>query len=283
MDMKLPWIETQAFKGRVVLITGAGRGIGEGLARRFAEAGALVVMNDIIDGRVHEAACRLREIGLPVTPLVADITRPESARDLVHRCVELCGRLDVFVSSAGFSERKSLLEIDEAYWDRIQGVNLKGPFFCLQAAARAMIERGEGGRIVFLTSIGAYAAQMHLAAYSAAKAGLNLLTKAAAVELAPYQITVNAVGPGAVEGPWNEQFFQDPDYRRRWMATAPLRRLATNDDIAGAVLFLASAGAGYITGQILYVEGGKLAYVPNADIIAHALGQSSDRDEGGNR
>jgi NAD(P)-dependent dehydrogenase (short-subunit alcohol dehydrogenase family) len=269
--VQMPWIQTKAFKDRVVLITGAGRGIGEAMAQRFAEAGASVVINDIVKERVDGVACRLQELGLPVIASVADITRPLEVNRLVNSCLDQHGRLDIFVSSAGFSERRPLLEIDEAYWDRIHGVNLKGPFFCLQAAARAMKERGKGGRIVLLTSIGAYAAQMHLASYSAAKGGLVLLTKAAAVELAPYQITVNAVGPGAVEGPWNDQFFKDPDYRRRWMATAPLRRMATSDEIAATVLFLASEDAGYITGQVLYVEGGKLAYVPNADIIADAM------------
>ncbi len=269
--MQLPWIQTKTFAGRVVLITGAGRGIGEALARRFAEAGAQVVMNDVVEERVEAAVDRLRQDGLPAVAVAADITRPDQADRLVQASVERYGRLDVFVSSAGFSERRALFHIDEAYWDHIQDVNLKGPFFCLQAAASRMAARGEGGRIILLTSIGAHAAQMHLAAYSAAKAGLVLLTKAAAVELARHQITVNAVGPGAVEGPWNAQFFSDPEYRRRWMATAPLRRMATNDDIAGAVMFLASPDAGYVTGQVLYVEGGKLAYVPGVDILADAL------------
>jgi NAD(P)-dependent dehydrogenase (short-subunit alcohol dehydrogenase family) len=272
--VQMPWIQTKAFQDRVVLITGAGRGIGEAMAQRFAEAGASVVINDVVKERVDEVACRLQKLELRVVASVADITHPSEVSRMVDFCLRQHGRLDIFVSSAGFSERRPLLEIDEVYWDGIQGVNLKGPFFCLQAAARAMKEQGKGGRIVLLTSIGAYAAQMHLAAYSAAKAGLVLLAKAAAVELAPYRITVNAVGPGAVEGPWNNQFFKDPDYRRRWMATAPLRRLATNDEIAATVLFLASEDAGYITGQVLYVEGGKLAYVPNADIIADAMNRT---------
>ena len=268
--MPLPWVETKAFQRRAVLVTGAGRGIGEGLVERFAQAGARVAVNDVVAERAEAVAGRLQQLGLEALAVPADITRVEEVERLFARCAEAFGPLDVFVSSAGFSERRPLLEVDEPYWDRMLGVNLKGPFFCIQAAARAMIPQRRG-RIVCLTSVGAHAAQMHLTPYSAAKAGIGLLTRGAAVELAPHGITVNAVGPGAVEGPWNRQFFDDPEYRRRWLATAPLGRMATNDDVAAAVLFLASDEAGYVTGQVLYVDGGKLAYVPSPDVLHGAF------------
>jgi NAD(P)-dependent dehydrogenase (short-subunit alcohol dehydrogenase family) len=264
--VNLPWVETSAFRDRVVLITGGGRGIGEGLAERFAQAGASVVINDAIAARAGEVAARLQGANCKASSITADITRIREVEALFQQCVERYGRVDVFINSAGFSERRPLLEIDEPYWDRMLNVNLKGPFFCLQAAARHMAGQKKG-RIICLTSIGAHAAQMHLAAYCAAKAGIVLMTKAAAVELGSHGITVNAVGPGAVEGPWNRPFFEDPEYRRRWLATAPLGRMATNDDIAAAVLFLASDEAGYITGQVLYVEGGKLSYIPSPDSL----------------
>jgi NAD(P)-dependent dehydrogenase (short-subunit alcohol dehydrogenase family) len=268
--MSLPWVETKAFRDRIVLITGGGRGIGEALVERFAQAGARVIVNDVVSERVKGVADRLWQSGLEVLGVPADITRNEEVERLFARTAKEFGQLDIFVNSAGFSERRPLLEVDEPHWDRMLGVNLKGPFFCMQAAARAMIPQRQG-RILFLTSIGAHAAQMHLAPYCAAKAGIVLLTRAAAVELATHQITVNAVGPGAVEGPWNRQFFDDPEYRRRWLATAPLGRMATNDDVAAAVLFLASDEAGYITGQVLYVDGGKLAYVPSPDVLHKAI------------
>ena len=269
--MSLPWVETKAFRGRVVLITGAGRGIGENLAERFAQAGATVVVNDIVAERANGVAERLGRAGLRAAPAAADIARVDQVREMFEAAQREHGPVDVFVSSAGFAERRPLLEADEAYWDQTQGVHLKGPFFCIQQAARQMI--GRGGRVVLLTSIGGYAAQMHLAAYASAKGGVTLLTKAAALELAPHGITVNAVGPGAVEGPWNRQFFEDPEYTRIWMATAPMRRLAVNDDIAAAVLFLASQEAAYITGQVLYVDGGKLTYVPGVDVLMPGLAQ----------
>jgi NAD(P)-dependent dehydrogenase (short-subunit alcohol dehydrogenase family) len=272
LSTSLPWIETAAFRGQVVLITGAGRGIGAALAEKFAQAGAAVVVNDIIRERAHEVADRLRASGLTASAVVADITRTDEVRALFEECRRLNGSLDVFVSSAGFAERRPLLEVDEPYWEQIQGIHLKGPFFCIQQAARQMIERG-GGRILLLSSIGGHAAQMHLAAYSAAKGGVTLLTKAAALELAPHGITVNAVGPGAVEGPWNRPFFEDPEYKKIWLATAPMRRMATNDDIAAAVMFLTSREAAYITGQVLYVDGGKLAYVPGVDVLRPGLEQ----------
>lgn len=251
-------------------MTGAGRGIGEAMAERFAQAGAHVVVNDILADRANAVTQRLQTSGLSASALVADITRPDQVRAMFATSLKDHGPVDVFVNCAGFAERRPLKDIDEAFWDRTHGVHLKGPFFCLQQAALQMSDR-PGGRIVLLTSIGGYAAQMNLAAYSAAKGGVGLLTKAAAIELAPLGVTVNAVGPGAVEGPWNTQFFEDPTYRRLWMATAPLRRMATNDDVAAAVLFLASREAGYITGQVLYVDGGKLAYVPGVEILKAGL------------
>lgn len=268
--MSLPWIETKAYRDQAVLITGAGRGIGEALAELFAQAGARVIVSDLIPERALSVASRLRTAGLIADSLPADLTKIDELRALFDGCQKKHGSLDVFVNSAGFAERRPLMDVDESYWDRMQGVNLKGPFVCIQAAARQMAGR-RSGRIVLLTSVGGYAAQMHLSAYSAAKGGLNLLVKAAALELAAYGITVNAVGPGAVEGPWNRQFFDDPEYKRMWLATVPLRRMATNDDVAAAVLFLASREAAYITGQIIYVDGGKLSYVAGVDVLKSGL------------
>jgi NAD(P)-dependent dehydrogenase (short-subunit alcohol dehydrogenase family) len=268
--VSLPWIEAKAFQNQVVLIVGAGRGIGEGLTRRFGEAGALVIACDAESERVDSLAASLIDDGLHVTSVTADITRYGEIESLLAHLRADFGRLDVLVNSAGFNRRMPVSETDEALWDQTLAVNLKGPYFCIRAAAPLMGENG-GGRIVNLSSIGGYAAQWHLSAYSSAKGGVALMTKSMALELAPLGITVNAVGPGAVEGPWNDQFFSDPEYRRKWMATSPIKRLATNDDIAAAVMFLASKEAAYITGQVLYVDGGKLTYVPSVGVLADAF------------
>lgn len=273
--MTLPWVETKAFQDQVVLIVGAGQGIGEGLTRRFAEAGAAVVACDCIAERSNAIEESLKSDGLNVSGFTADITRLDQIESLFSRVRAEFSRLDILINSAGFNRRVPFRETDEMLWDHTQNVNLKGPYFCIRAAARLMTEAG-GGRVVNLSSIGGYAAQMNLSAYSSAKGGVALMTKSTALELAPHGITVNAVGPGAVEGPWNSQFFADPEYRRRWKATAPLRRIATNDDIAAAVMFLASKEAGYITGQILYVDGGKLSYVPGVDVLSDAFGPDSE-------
>lgn len=276
--MTLPWVATKAFQDQVVLIIGAGQGIGEGLTRRFAEAGAAVVACDCVAERAHAVAESLSSEGLNVSGFTADITRLDQIDSLFEHVRAEFRRLHVLVNSAGFNRRVPLSATDETLWDQTQNVNLKGPYFCTKAAAPLMAEAA-GGRIVNLSSIGGYAAQMNLSAYSSAKGGVSLMTKSTALELAPLGITVNAVGPGAVEGPWNSQFFEDPEYRRKWMATAPLRRMATNDDIAAAVMFLASKEAAYVTGQVLYVDGGKLAYVPGVDVLSAALESPADNDD----
>ena len=245
-----------------MLITGAGRGIGPYLAERFCRMGANVFVNDLHAQRANQVMNDLRSQGFRSTALPADIADVLQIRRMFSEILDRCGGVDVFVNSAGFAIRTPLLEVTEEYWDQMLGVNLKGPFFCLQSAAQQMIARG-GGRIVLLGSIGSHAAQRNLAAYGAAKAGLSLLAKSAAVDLAPHHVTVNVVAPGAVVGPWNDQFFSDPDYLARWEKTVPAGRMATNEDVSQAVLFFASPAAGYITGQTLFVDGGKLAYLPS--------------------
>ncbi len=264
-ESKFPSTHSNApfdFRGRNVLITGAGRGIGQHLAQQFCRLGATVFVNDFHDSRATEVVDELQSFGFHPVAMPADITDVRQVQRLFGDIHNQCGGLDIFVNSAGFAQRVPLLEVTEEYWDQMQNVNLKGPFFCLQAAASQMMARG-GGRIVLLGSIGGQSAQRNLAAYGAAKAGLSMLAKSAAVDLAPHGITVNVAAPGAVEGPWNDQFFSDPLYRARWEQTVPARRMATNEDVAAAVLFFASMGAGYITGQTLFVDGGKLAYLPS--------------------
>ena len=273
--MSLPWIETQAFADRVVAIVGAGRGIGEGLAECFARAGATVLVIDLKLERAQSVANQLRDMGLSAFAFEADVRKPEVVERLFSSCAVEYGRIDILVNSAGFAERRPMAEIDEDYWDTMVDVNLKGPFFCLQAAAQVMVSHSYG-RIINLGSVGGYAAQKDLMVYNAAKGGITLLTKAAALELGHHGITVNSVAPGGVEGPWNENFFSDSDYRRRWNATVPVGRMATNMDVAAAVLFLASEESQYVTGQTLYVDGGKLSYVPGVDILDQAYTSGQD-------
>jgi len=266
------------FRDCNVLITGAGRGIGEYLAAQFSTRGANVLLNDIVEARIHSVADKLRAQGFHPTTLPADICDLSQVEKMFEKIHHLCGGLDIFINSAGFAKRLPLLEVTEEYWDQILAVNLKGPFFCLQSAARQMIDRG-WGRMILIGSIGGHAAQKNLTAYGAAKAAIALLAKSAAVELAPYNITVNVVAPGAVSGPWNDQFFQDPEYFARWVKTVPAGRMAANEDVSRAVLFFASKGAGYITGQTLFIDGGKLAYVPSADAYERVVANPREVEE----
>lgn len=248
---------------RVALVTGAGSGFGRAIARRFAEAGARIAVHyrgsrdgaqavvEEIRARSSTGASRgeARAFG-------ADLVRDGEAARLVDEVVEAFGRLDVLVNNAGAYPLTDLLDVTAALWDEVLAANLKSALLCLQAAARHMSAAG-GGVVVNVTSIQAFRPAPGLAAYSAAKAGLEMFTRSAAVELGPSGVRVNAVAPGliwreGIEGAW-------PDGVARYRAAAPLRRLGQPDDVADACLFLASPAARFVTGTTLVVDGGVLA------------------------
>lgn len=245
--------------GRAAIVTGGTQGIGQGIAERLASLGANVVIaaRGASSAPPEPATPDAGDPGVVFEP--ADVRRAPDVERLVDVCRKRFGRLDVFVANAGIDIGSSLLELDEQTWDEVIEVNLKGAFLCTQAAARAMVQAGTPGRIVLIASTNAFWAESNLAPYNASKAGLVALARTAALELAPFSITVNAVGPGMIRTPMTRPLLDDPDSATEYLKNIPLGRYGVPADVAGAVAFLASDDAAWITGHHLVVDGGQTA------------------------
>jgi 2-deoxy-D-gluconate 3-dehydrogenase len=246
--------------GRTAIVTGAAAGIGRGIVERLHEAGAQVVLADLDPDAAAAAAEQLeaREPGRALA-LGADVSDPDDAGRLVERAVEHFGRLDVLVNNAGIYPQATFVDMPVELFRRVIDVNLTGVFLVTQAAVRAMLEQGGGGRVVNITSIDAlHPSMIGLAHYDASKHGVWGFTKNIALELAPHGITVNAVAPGGIRtegaggGDISEEVLQ------AFEAMIPLKRMVAPDDIARTVLFLASDLASYMTGTQIVVDGGRL-------------------------
>ncbi|MQL52284.1 glucose 1-dehydrogenase [Desulfofundulus thermobenzoicus] len=245
-------------EGRVALVTGAGRGLGAGYASALAAAGAFVVCVGRRIDSLEKTVAQIHRDGGRATAFPADVTRPALMREIIDRVVKDYGSLDILVNNAGTEIAKGIQEVAEKDYDTIMGTNLKGLYFTAQAAANHMIRRRRGKII----NIGSLASQIGIAGstvYSASKGGVLQFTRALAVELAPYNIQVNAIGPGYFRTEMTEPFFQDPEHRQWIEQRIPMGRVGTAADLAATVVFLAGPGADYITGQIIYVDGGWLA------------------------
>lgn len=243
---------------RVAIVTGAGRGIGRAIALGFAREGAHLAIADLDPETAERTAGEVRALGRAALAIVVDVTQRGQVEAMVERTVAELGRLDVLVSNAGISVRHDFLELPEEVWDRVMAINLKGVFLCGQAAARHMARAG-GGAIVNLASQRAEVADRRQAAYVASKGGVRMLTKAMAVDLAPYAIRVNAIGPATTLTDLNRERLADPAERHRTLDRIPLGRLGDPDDIVGPAIFLASDEARFVTGHCLFVDGGWLA------------------------
>jgi len=246
--------------GKVALVTGAGSGIGYAIAERFAREGAAVAINYLGHGEEAEALARdLGAAGAKAVALVGDVSDAASVESLVAQIVEGFGRLDVLVNNAGIEKSQPLLEVDEASWDRTLAVDLKGPFLCLQAAARRMKEGG-GGSIVNISSVHEDFPFPSYTPYAAAKGGLRMLMRNAAVELAQFGIRVNNIAPGAIATPINAAALADPAKVKRLKEIVPLMRMGKPEEVAEVALFLASDRSSYVTGSTYYVDGGMIRH-----------------------
>jgi NAD(P)-dependent dehydrogenase (short-subunit alcohol dehydrogenase family) len=246
-------------------VTGGGTGIGRGISRALAEAGARVVIAQRRAEKAHAMAEVLRSAGFDAMGMSADISRRADVRELVARTLERWGRLDVLVNNAAITGMPAIapfLECSEEQLDRIVEVNLKGTFICSQEVARVMVRQG-GGSIIHISSVAAFAAQEGASVYCATKAGIVGLTRAMALELAPYGIRVNCVAPGDILVETTEALLDELKARGlsgHYARRIPLGRRGAPEDIGPAVVFLASDDAAYITGTTLVIDGGFLIY-----------------------
>lgn len=243
-----------SFTSDVVIVTGAGRGIGSQIARRFASDGARAVVADTEEGNARQVAESINAAGGQACALKVDITQPGEVQQLIDETLARFGRLDVLVNNAGVGLNKPFLNTTLEEWEQQLRVNLTGTFLCGQAAARAMVAQ-RSGRIVNVASISGQRGGQGRAAYGAAKAGVILLTKVMAVELSPLGIRVNAVAPGPVDTDQSRET-HTPSTRRAYYDRIPARRYGELDEIASAVLFLASREASFVSGHVLNVDGG---------------------------
>ena|SRR5579864_6883533 len=241
--------------GKVALITGAARGIGQATAMELARAGASVALNDI-DQDAEETESLIRALDVPVSFHQGDVSNRSSVEAMIEAAVRAHGRLDCLIANAGVSLPEPFLEITDQAMQRTLDINLKGVILCGQAAARQMARQGGGGRIVNISSVHAIASFRRFSVYDAAKAGVARLTMTMAADLAEHRITVNAIGPGWINTPMNAGAYVTPEQRAAVDASIPLGRVGLAAEIGGVAAFLCTSAASYITGSFILVDGG---------------------------
>ncbi len=248
---------TAEFDGQAAIVTGAGRGIGKAIAMAFAREGAAVGVIDLDAGSAEATAREIGGVGRTARASETDVGDPDRVRAAVDEIAGALGGVDILVNNAGVETMRPFLEVTPEEWDQQVRTNLSGTFFCMQAAARLMAERGYG-RIVNISSVAGLMGPIDLAPYGAVKAGIVGLTRAGALDLADHGITVNAVAPGPIQTELLAKVWS-PDAMRERAGHAPIARFGTVDEIARAVLFLSSRDSGFINGVTLVVDGGAMA------------------------
>ncbi len=244
-----------ALSGKVALVTGAARGIGEAISRALAKAGAACCVADVDEAGAKTVVKDIADEGGRAVAVACDVTDPDQVGTMVGRCVAELGRLDILVNNAGITRDALGIRLKPADWDIVMGVNLTGTWLCSQAALKVMIKQ-RAGRIINISSVVGVMGNVGQANYAASKAGVIGLTKALAREGALREVTVNAIAPGFIDTAMTQALPEK--IREDLLSHIPLGRLGSPEDVAHAVLFLAGDGACYITGQVIHINGGML-------------------------
>ena len=254
---------TDELQGKVAIVTGGNTGIGKAVVLALAEQGASVVIDYVSNPQATEDLERkIADLGEAATAVEADVSKIEDLQRMIDTAVSAYGRLDVMVNNAGVETRTSVLDTTEAQYEKVLAINLKSAFFGTQLAAKQMIAQGGGGRIINMTSVHEDWPMPGNTAYCLSKGGMRMLTRTAGVELAPHNICVVGVGPGAVNTPINAQTIADPAALAKLNAAIPIGRMAEPEEIASVVAFLAGDGASYIAATTIFADGGIMQSSP---------------------
>jgi 2-deoxy-D-gluconate 3-dehydrogenase len=250
-------LEKFKLDGKVALVTGAGRGLGQGAAVGFAEAGADLALVDVLS--TDETAQRIRKLGRRVCQVQANLLERGAVQRIVDATVKELGGIDVVLNNAGIIRRAPLLEFSEKDWDEVIQINESAVFFLSQAVARQMVKQGRGGKIINIASMLSFQGGVRVPSYTAAKSAVMGLTRLMANELAPHRINVNAIAPGYMATDNTAPLRADPKRSDEILGRIPAGRWGEPEDLQGALVFLASAASDYVTGHMLAVDGGWLA------------------------
>jgi NAD(P)-dependent dehydrogenase (short-subunit alcohol dehydrogenase family) len=249
-----------SLKGKVSLVTGSARGLGRSMAQALAEVGADLMLVDVLGDELKQTAGQISsKTGRRVSFFPADLGDIETIENITATCISEFGQLDILVNNAAMTVRKPFLEITPDEFDRILAVNTRSAYFLSQQVARIMIRQGDGGKIINMASLTSEIGMRNITAYGASKGGVYALTKGLAVELAEYKICVNAIAPGFFETALTAPVWRNEEKRAWVRSRIPFGRAGTPDDIAGTVVYLASAALDYVTGRVIFLDGGWMA------------------------
>ncbi len=244
--------------GKAAVVTGGCSGLGVAFSEALAEAGADIVIGDIMVGTPQaQAACSaLGKLGTKVLAVKCDVTKTEDADNLIAATVKEFGKIDILVNSAGvFGDNQRVADMSPENWDKVLAVDLRGSFLCCRAAAREMMKRNEG-KIINISSASSFKALPGMAAYATAKAGIIMLTKTLALELARYNVQVNTLSPGYFRTPLNQDFFES-EAGKKLINSWPMRRPGNPEELKGMIIYLASAASNFTTGSDILIDGGE--------------------------
>lgn len=245
--------------GKTAIVTGSTRGIGKGIAVRYAREGANVVISATDKELCEEVAAAIRAEGGSAESIPCDISKLDEINHLYDRTLELFGEINIVVNNAGIAVFKPFIEVEPETVRKIWDVNLFGTFFSGQRAAKEMIRQGKGGKIINMSSISEEVGTVDLTQYATTKGGIKIMTKCMALELAQYQINVNAIGAGVIDTDISMEEFSKPGMREATLQRIPWGRMGAPEDIAGTAVFLAHEDSDYLTGTTIFVDGGLLA------------------------